>query len=98
MTAAPRLGAVSYTLNDASRPLLVLGPSLGTSVTALWQDVVPLLTDDVDVIGWDLPGHGSAPAPEAGDLDDLTIAGLADAVLGVVDRAQDERGDQKATG
>jgi 3-oxoadipate enol-lactonase len=96
MTAAPRLGAVPYALTDVSRPLLVLGPSLGTSVTALWQDVVPLLTDGIDVIGWDLPGHGSAPEPGAADLAGMTVADLADAVLGLVDRAQGERRDPGA--
>ena len=46
-------------------------------VTALWQDVVPLLAGDHDVVGWDLPGHGSAPAPDAADLAGLTVADLA---------------------
>ncbi|GAB2476263.1 alpha/beta fold hydrolase [Xylanimonas ulmi] len=96
MTARPDLGAVSFALRDASRPLLVLGPSLGTSVTALWQDVVPLLDDVVDVVGWDLPGHGAAPAPDPADLDGLTVADLAAAVLDVVDGAQAERGDPGA--
>lgn len=93
MTARPVLGAVSFAVRDATRPLLVLGPSLGTSVSALWQDVVPLLTDDLDVVGWDLPGHGTAPAPVPADLDGLTAADLAQAVGTVVDRAQGERGD-----
>jgi 3-oxoadipate enol-lactonase len=92
MSANPALGAVTYTLTRPSRPLLVLGPSLGTSVSALWQDVVPLLPD-VDVVGWDLPGHGSAPAPDRADLAGLTVSDLARAVLDVVDRAQGERGD-----
>jgi 3-oxoadipate enol-lactonase len=96
MTAAPALGANAYALTDRSRPLLVLGPSLGTSVTALWQDVVSLLVGDIDVIGWDLPGHGSAPAPDAADLAGLTVADLARSVLDVVDRAQTERGDSGA--
>lgn len=93
MTAAPVLGATAYTLTDASRPLLVLGPSLGTGVTALWQDVVPVLAGDLDVVGWDLPGHGSSPVPDAADLAGLTVADLTHAVLDVVDRAQGERGD-----
>jgi 3-oxoadipate enol-lactonase len=96
MTAAPALGASAYALTDGSRPLLVLGPSLGTSVTALWQDVVPLLAGDIDVVGWDLPGHGSAPAPDTADLAGLTVADLARSVLDVVDRAQAERGDAGA--
>lgn len=92
MTAAPALGVVPFALTDAARPLVVLGPSLGTSVTALWQDVVPLLPG-VDVVGWDLPGHGTAPAPHPGDLDGLTVGDLARGVLDVVERAQAERGD-----
>jgi 3-oxoadipate enol-lactonase len=100
MTARPVLGAVEFALRDARRPLLVLGPSLGTSVTALWQDAAGLLAGDpvgeMDVIGWDLPGHGTAPAPAAGDLDGLTIGDLATAVLGVVERAQARRGDPGA--
>jgi 3-oxoadipate enol-lactonase len=89
----PVLGAVRFALRDASRPLLVLAPSLGTSVTALWQDVVPLLVDDVDVVGWDLPGHGSSPAVEPGSLDGLTVADIATAVRTIVERAQAQRSD-----
>nr|WP_084467947.1 alpha/beta fold hydrolase [Promicromonospora sukumoe] len=125
MTARPRLGAVEFVLRDASRPLLVLGPSLGTSVSALWEDAVPLIAGggagdragdravdraggravdraggmaegfaaDVDVVGWDLPGHGTSPSPTADELEGLTVGDLADAVLGVVERVQERRGD-----
>lgn len=96
MTAAPVLGAVTYALTDGTRPLLVLGPSLGTGVTALWQDVVPQLIGDTDVVGWDLPGHGSAPEVDPADVAGLTVPDLARAVLGIVDRAQAERGDPGA--
>lgn len=96
MTAPPALGAVELALRDASRPLLVLGPSLGTSVAALWQDVAGLLAGDLDLVGWDLPGHGTAPGPEAGEATRLTMGDLATAVLGVVDRAQARRGDTGA--
>jgi 3-oxoadipate enol-lactonase len=96
VTAAPRLGAVPFAIHDAGRPLLVLGPSLGTSVTALWRDVVPLLTDRVDVWGWDLPGHGTAPEPDPAALDGLSIADLAAAVLEQVALAQAVRGDAGA--
>ncbi|MFI8523844.1 alpha/beta fold hydrolase [Promicromonospora sukumoe] len=96
MTARPRLGAVEFALRDATRPLLVLGPSLGTSVSALWADVAGLLAgadSGLDVVGWDLPGHGTAPTPTAAELDGLSIADLARAVLDVVERAQARRGD-----
>ena len=58
---------------DSTR-LLVVGPSLGTSVEALWDRAARLL--DAEVVGWDLPGHGrSAPAAAP-----FSIADLADAV------------------
>jgi 3-oxoadipate enol-lactonase/4-carboxymuconolactone decarboxylase len=68
---------------DEDRPLLVVGPSLGTSVTALWGRAAELLGDRFHVVGWDLPGHGAkAPADKP-----FTVAGLAAAVVGAVDRA-----------
>ena len=39
-------------------PLLVLGPSLGTSAATLWTACAAGLTDAFDVVAWDLPGHG----------------------------------------
>ena len=48
--------------------LLVVGPSLGTSVGALWSGCARLLGDRLEVVGWDLPGHGDpyrAESPEA---------------------------------
>jgi pimeloyl-ACP methyl ester carboxylesterase len=45
-----------------SPQLLVVGPSLGTAVTALWGECAALLDDRFEVVGWDLPGHGSSPA------------------------------------
>jgi 3-oxoadipate enol-lactonase / 4-carboxymuconolactone decarboxylase len=67
---------------DSGRPVLVVGPSLGTSVTALWSTVAELLGERFHVVGWDLPGHGiGAPATEA-----FTMADLAAAVVAAVDR------------
>jgi 3-oxoadipate enol-lactonase/4-carboxymuconolactone decarboxylase len=43
-------------------PLLLLGPSVGTSVAALWGAVAERLAEHVHVVGWDLPGHGRSPA------------------------------------
>ncbi|MFT4124452.1 MAG: alpha/beta fold hydrolase [Microbacteriaceae bacterium] len=60
-------------------PLLVLGPSLGTS-TLLWSLVTPALAGRYRVLGWDLPGHGAAPAARAA----FTAAELADAVAAAV--------------
>ncbi|BCW08564.1 alpha/beta fold hydrolase [Arthrobacter sp. NtRootA1] len=62
------------------KPLLVVGPSLGTS-TVLWTETAALLGDEYDVIGWDLPGHGISPAATEG----FDIAELADAVVDLVD-------------
>ncbi len=60
--------------------LLVVGPSLGTSVEALWGECASLLADEFEVIGWDLPGHGrSRPASAA-----FTVADLASAVRELV--------------
>lgn len=58
---------------DESLPLLVVGPSLGTSVEALWDAAAGRLGGHFEVVGWDLPGHGrSKPATEP-----FTVAELA---------------------
>jgi len=62
------------------KPLLVVGPSLGTS-TLLWSQTGALLGNDVDVVAWDLPGHGVSPAA----AETFTVAELADAVVELVD-------------
>ncbi len=73
---------------DQALPLLVLGPSLGTSVDALWDDAAQRLGSGFHVVGWDLPGHGrSNPATDA-----FTMAELADGVLALVDKILVERG------
>jgi pimeloyl-ACP methyl ester carboxylesterase len=41
--------------------LLVVGPSLGTSVQTLWARCAEALADQYQVVGWDLPGHGRSP-------------------------------------
>ncbi|WP_248763490.1 alpha/beta fold hydrolase [Pseudarthrobacter sp. SSS035] len=62
------------------RPLLVAGPSLGTS-TLLWTEAATLLGTDYDVVAWDLPGHGVSPAA----TESFDVADLADAVVDLVD-------------
>lgn len=67
-------------------PLLLLGPSLGTS-TAIWQTHLPALSRRYRVVSFDLPGHGGSPstllpAPEA---DGTTVEDLARLVLDLVD-------------
>jgi 3-oxoadipate enol-lactonase / 4-carboxymuconolactone decarboxylase len=61
---------------------LVLGPSLGTSAAACWGPTIALLADDLDVVAWELPGHGQDPGPAPASL---TVADLAARVLDVVD-------------
>ena len=58
------------------RPVLVVGPSLGTSAETLWSRCAARLGGRFHVIGWDLPGHGRSPAPAAS----FTVAELAVAV------------------
>lgn len=62
------------------RPLLVVGPSLGTS-TVLWSEAASLLGNDYDVVAWDLPGHGVSPAA----TETFDVAALADSVVELVD-------------
>lgn len=64
---------------DAAAPLLVLGPSLGTS-TVLWEAAAEQLAAHYRVVGFDIPGHGSSPAAGAG----FTMGELADAVADIV--------------
>lgn len=61
-------------------PLLVAGPSLGTS-TVLWNRAASLLGNDYDVVAWDLPGHGVSPAA----TETFDVAELAEAVVDLVD-------------
>jgi 3-oxoadipate enol-lactonase/4-carboxymuconolactone decarboxylase len=74
----------------AELPLLVLGPSLGTSATTLWAACASGLEDAFDVVAWDLPGHGRNPAVPA---EPFTMAELARGVLAVVDEALEQRGE-----
>ncbi|MGK5681686.1 bifunctional 3-oxoadipate enol-lactonase/4-carboxymuconolactone decarboxylase PcaDC [Actinoplanes sp. URMC 104] len=71
------------TIVDApGRPLLLLGPSLGTSAETLWRRCAERLRGAHHVVGWDLPGHGESK-PAAGGFG---IAGLARGVLTLADR------------
>ena len=81
---------MSGAAHRAELPLLVLGPSLGTSAATLWTRCAAGLTDAFDVIAWDLPGHGH----NHGVTDEpFTMADLAAGVLRVVDDVQEQRGD-----
>lgn len=80
--ARPTLKAVLLSPHRplGDKPLVVVGPSLGTS-TLLWSQAGALLGNDVDVVAWDLPGHGISPAA----TEPFSVAELADAVAGLVD-------------
>ncbi|MFE1177281.1 3-oxoadipate enol-lactonase [Streptomyces sp. NPDC058773] len=63
-------------------PVLILGPSLGTSL-AVWDAQLPALARHFRVIRWDLPGHGGSPADllrPGATVDDLAglVRALAD--------------------
>jgi 3-oxoadipate enol-lactonase len=66
-------------VGPAGAPLVVLGPSLGTS-TILWETVTPLLSTRYRVCAWDLPGHGAGPAT----TEPFTVGELADGVAASV--------------
>ncbi|MFC8419869.1 alpha/beta fold hydrolase [Streptomyces sp. NPDC057236] len=67
-------------------PLLVLGPSLGTSM-ALWEPHVASLAEKFRVLRYDLPGHGGSPAEVLGEPlpGRTTVAELAGLVRTLVD-------------
>lgn len=75
----PEITAVEW--GEPDSPLLVLGPSLGTSAEALWSQTAEKLADRYRIVAWDLPGHGHSTAVPA----EFTIAELADAVMHVID-------------
>ena len=83
----PELTFTRLAGDERSARLLIVGPSLGTGVADLWQSTATALGDGWEVVGWDLPGHGSsAPATSP-----YTVAGLADAVRA---RAAELAGDR----
>lgn len=92
MSAVPTLTGVQLSARDPGRPLLVLGPSLGTSADTLWSAAAAGLASRFHVVGWDLPGHGgSAPA-----ADSFSVAQLAEGVAALADAVLEERGEPGA--
>lgn len=55
-------------------PLLILGPSLGTSASALWGAAAQRLSARFRVVAFDLPGHGHTPTGEPFAMSDLAAA------------------------
>ena len=70
----------------ADAPLLVLGPSLGTS-TVLWEPHLDALTSRFQVLRFDLPGHGGSPTALLSDPTPggTTVEELAALILALVD-------------
>jgi 3-oxoadipate enol-lactonase len=72
----PELTLTRLTGSAQAPHLLLVGPSLGTSVETIWARCARLLGDTFEVVGWDLPGHGRSRPAEG----PFSIADLADAV------------------
>ena len=70
---------------DEQRPVLLLGPALGTALVPLWGGVARELEGRFRIIGWELPGHGGAPAGS----EDFSIEELAQGVLAAVDAVEE---------
>ncbi len=84
MTIAVRFGRGSV----ADKPLLVLGPSLGTSASTLWSAAADRLADHFTILAWELPGHGlDRSVPDAA----LSVENLAAGVLELVDEVGERR-------
>ncbi|MFC8661976.1 alpha/beta fold hydrolase [Streptomyces sp. NPDC057199] len=73
-------------LGPTDAPLLVLGPSLGTS-TAVWNPQAVALADRYRVLCFDLPGHGGSPSDLLRDIEPAgsRIDDLGRLVLNLVD-------------
>ncbi|MBZ5739464.1 bifunctional 3-oxoadipate enol-lactonase/4-carboxymuconolactone decarboxylase PcaDC [Nocardioides mangrovi] len=92
MTPAITVVRMTGSRDRAELPLLVVGPSLGTSAATLWTDCAAGLTDAFDVVAWDLPGHGhNRSVPE----EPFAMAELAAGVLAVVDDVLTQRGQPR---
>lgn len=72
----PELALTRLAGSDRADRLLLVGPSLGTAVAALWGRCARLLADTFEVVGWDLPGHGASPPATV----PFSVADLAGAV------------------
>lgn len=73
--AEPDLTFTRLAGTEGSGPVLVVGPSLGTSVEALWEATAALLGEQAEILGWDLPGHGrSRPADQPFTVSELAAA------------------------
>jgi 3-oxoadipate enol-lactonase/4-carboxymuconolactone decarboxylase len=81
VSAVPSITGTVLGPPGPGKPLLLLGPAIGTTAETLWSRCAAELAADFEVLAWDLPGHGrSAPAAES-----FTMAELAEGVLALVD-------------
>lgn len=76
----PRLVGTDFG-GPADAPLLLLGPSLGTSADTLWARAALHLRAHLRVVAFDLPGHGRSPSGAP-----FTMAELAAGILTLADR------------
>ncbi|MCW0212728.1 MAG: alpha/beta fold hydrolase [Pseudonocardia sp.] len=76
---------------DPALPLLLLGPSLGTSADTLWGGCFPALAPVFDIVAWDLPGHGASGA-SAGPFG---VADLAEMVFAAAEPVLADRADSR---
>ena len=75
-----KLDLVPLSATADARPLLVLGPSIGTTARTLWGRCAVLLSARFEIVGFDLPGHGDQPpVTSSWRIDDLADA-VAEAV------------------
>lgn len=79
--------ATTWLTRETDRPLLVVGPSLGTSAAQLWGPCAAELGSAFSVLAWDLPGHAGTQV-----RDPFNLAELAGSVIAAVDAAVDEPG------
>ncbi|MGH3159166.1 MAG: alpha/beta fold hydrolase [Streptosporangiaceae bacterium] len=97
MSDAPSTGPASTGLplaasldGPAGKPVLVLGPSLGTA-REVWDPQVPALAAHFRLLRYDLPGHArpparGAPRDPATPPGPYSVAGLGLGVLALLDR------------
>ena len=64
MTPVVTAARLSGAKHRAELPVLVLGPSLGTSARSLWGDCATDLTDAFDVLAYDQRGLGRTSKPD----------------------------------
>lgn len=85
----PKIAGIQFTEPDPAKPLLVLGPGIGTAVEPLWGKAAQILADTYEIIGYDLPGHGrSEVSTQQWSIDDLAniAARLATEAMAGTDR------------